>query len=182
MTTARPKPDRPTTAAPGIPPGRRVLAFAIDLIYGGLASLLTALAAGGWLLLRTAWGRDDVPSGDATFASALLLAATPAWLAWTALRLVRHGATPGQGRQRLRVTGAPRRRLLRLTVHPLAVPGWLWLSILAAVATCNVVAIACAAVGTAVFLGGLITAGRALLRPQAPGLHDLIARTRLVPA
>ncbi len=180
MTTARPKPDRPTTAAPGIPPGRRVLALATDLIYGGLASLLAAFAAGGWLLLRTSWGRDDVPTGDATFASALLLAATPAWFAWTALRLTRQGATPGQARQRLRVTGAPRRRLLRLAIHPLAVPGWLWLAILAAVATFDVVALAFAAAGAAVLLGGIVTAGRAVLRPQTPGLHDLIARTRLV--
>ncbi|MBM4411364.1 MAG: hypothetical protein FJ037_08610, partial [Chloroflexi bacterium] len=116
MSTARPKPDRLTTTARGIPPGRRVLAFAVDLIYGGLASLLAALAAGGWLLLRTSWGRDDIPAGDATFAAALLLAATPAWLAWTALRLAQRGATPGQDRQRLRVTGPPRPRLLRLAL------------------------------------------------------------------
>lgn len=182
MSTARPKPDRPTTAERGIPPGRRVLAFAVDLIYGGLASLLAALAAGGWLLLRTSWGRDDIPAGDATFAAALLLAATPAWLAWTALRLAQRGATPGQDRQRLRVTGTPRRRLLRLALHPLAVPGWLWLAILAAVATVDPVALAFAATGAVVFLGGLIGAGRAVLRPQAPALHDLIARTRLVTA
>lgn len=182
MTTARPKPDHPTTAAPGVPPARRLLAFATDLIYGGLASLLAASAAGGWLLLRTGWGRDDVPSGDATFASALLLAATPAWLAWTAIRLAQRGATPGQARCGLRVVGRPRRRLLRLAAHPLSVPGWLWLAILAAIATFEVLAIACAAAGLAVLLGGLVTAGTALLRPRARGLHDFIARTRLVTA
>ena len=182
MTIAPPKPDRPTTAAPGAPPTRRMLAVAVDLIYGGAASLLAALASGGWLFLRTAWGRDDVPSGDATFASALLLAATPAWLAWTALRLAQRGATPGQARCGLRVTGSPRRRLLRLALHPLTVPGWLWLATLAAVATFEVLAVACAAAGGVALLGGLVTAGRTLLRPQARGLHDLIARTRLVSA
>ncbi len=180
MTTAPPKPDRPTTATPGVPQGHRVLAVAVDLIYGGLASLLAALVAGGWLLVRTGWGRDDVPSGDATFASALLLAATPAWLAWTALRLAQRGATPGQARCGLRVVGTPRRRLLRLALHPLAVPGWLWLAVLAAVATFEVLAIVFAIAVGIVLLGGLVTAGRAILRPRARGLHDLIARTRLV--
>lgn len=164
------------------PRSRRLLAFALDLFYGGTASLLAILVAGSWLLVRTAWGRDDVPSGDATFASALLLAATPAWLAWTALHLAQRSATPGQARSRLRVVGSPRRRLLRLAIHPLAVPGWLWLAILAAVATFNILAIAVAAFAGAIFLGGLITAGRALFRPRACGLHDLIARTRLVSA
>lgn len=169
-------------AMPTAPRSRRLVAFGLDLIYGGTASLLATLVAGGWLLLRTAWGRDDVPSGDATFASVLLLAATPAWLAWTALRLAQRSATPGQARGRLRVVGSPRRRLLRLAIHPLAVPGWLWLAVLAAVATFNALAIAVAALAGAIFLGGLITAGRALFRPRARGIHDLIARTRLVSA
>ncbi len=169
-------------AMPSAPRGRRLLAFALDLIYGGTASLFATMVAGGWLLLRTAWGRDDVPSGDAAFAWVLLLAATPAWLAWTALRLAQQGATPGQARGHLRVMGSTRRRLLRLALHPLAVPGWLWLAILAAIATFYALAIAAAAFAGAVFLGGLVTAGRALFRPRARGIHDLIARTRLVSA
>lgn len=180
MTDVRANADRPNRSTGGVPSGRRAQAFAIDVIYGGLASLGAALAASGWLLFRTAWGRDDVPSGDATFASALLLAATPAWLAWTAMRLLRRGATPGQARCGLWVVGRPRNRVLRLAVHPLAFPGWLWLAILAAVASFYVLALAIAAVGTAVLIGGLFTAGQALLRPDTRGLHDLIARTRLV--
>lgn len=182
MTNARPRPDRSSLAIPPAPRSRRLLAFAIDLIYGGAASLLTTLVAGGWLLLRTAWGRDDIRAGDAAFASALLLAATPAWLAWTALSVARRRATPGQVRLRLRVAGGPRRRILRLAIHPLAVPGWLWLAALAAIATFDALAIALAGVAGAVALGGLITAGGALFRPRARGLHDLIARTRLVSA
>lgn len=184
MTTTRPEhPPTPTaTAEPPVPLGRRVLALTVDLIYGGAASILAASAAGGWLFLRTAWGRDDVPSGDATFASALVLAATPAWLAWTALRLAQRGATPGQARCGLRVAGRPRRRLLRLAVHPLAIPGWLWLAILAAVATFEALAAVFAVAAAAVLLGGAVTAGGALVRPQARGLHDLLARTRLVSA
>lgn len=182
MSTTRPYPDRPTSAASGVPASRRAIAFAADLIYGGLASSLAALAAGGWLLVRTAWGRDDVPSGDATFASAFLLAATPAWLAWTALRVAQRGATPGQARAGLRVTGRTRRRLLRLAVHPLAVPGWLWLAILAAIATSEPIAILCAVAGAAVLIGGLVTGALAVFQPQVRGLHDVVARTRLVRA
>ncbi len=165
-----------------VSPGRRATALAIDLIYGGLASLLALLVAMLWLLVRTAWGRDDVPTPDATAAAALLLAATPAWLAWTALRLVQRGATPGQARAGLRVTGRPRQRLLRFALHPLAVPGWLWLALLAGVATFNLVALACATVGLALLLGGLATAALAVLRPTARGFHDRATGTRLVRA
>lgn len=177
MTIARPQPDRTRTAVPS--PGRRMLAIAIDLIYGGLASLAAACVAGGWLLVRTAWGRDDVQPGDATLAAALLLAATPAWLAWTAVSLARQGATPGQARWGLRVTGGRWRRILRLALHPLGIPGWLWLAVLAGVATFDALAIAFAAAGLLVLLGALATAGRTALRPRSRGLHDLIARTRL---
>jgi hypothetical protein len=166
----------------GVSPGRRAAALAIDLILGGLASAAAGLLAGGWLLLRTGWGRDDVPSGDATFAGALLLAATPAWLAWSAARLVLRGATPGQARARLLVTGSRGRRLLRLACHPVSVPGWSWLAILAAVATFDVLAVTFAVVGVTVLAGGLGTAVTALARPQGRGLHDVIAGTRLAPA
>ena len=157
-------------------------ALAIDLIYGGGASLLALLVASLWLFVRTAWGRDDVPAPDATAAAALLLAATPAWLVWTALRLIQRGATPGQARAGLRVTGRTRQRLLRLALHPLAAPGWLWLGILTGVATFNLVALACASIGVALLLGGMVSAALAVLRPTARGLHDRAAGTRLVRA
>lgn len=180
-TTRRLRPPA-SSATTAVPLGRRVTAVAIDLIYGGLASLFALLVAMLWLLVRTAWGRNDIPTPDATAAAALLLAATPAWLAWTALRLVQRGATPGQARAGLRVTGRPSQRLLRFALHPLAVPGWLWLAILAAVATFNLVALACATVGVALLLGGLATAALTVLRPTARGLHDRAAGTRLVRA
>lgn len=165
-----------------VSPGRRVTALAIDLIYGGLASLLALFVALLWLFVRTAWGRDDVPTPDATAAAALLLAATPAWLAWTALRLAQRGATPGQARAGLRVAGRLRQRLIRFALHPLAASGWLWLAILTGVATFDVVALACAVIGVLLLLGGLATAALALLRPGVRGVHDRVAGTRLVRA
>jgi hypothetical protein len=159
-----------------------VTALAIDLIFGGLASLLALFVALLWLLVRTAWGRDDVPTPDATAAAALLLAATPAWLVWTALRLIQRGATPGQARVGLRVTGRTRQRLFRFALHPLAAPGWLWLGILTGVATFDLFALACAAIGFMLLLGGLVTVALAIVRPTARGLHDRAAGTRLVRA
>lgn len=183
MTTARPRrPPKPPQTADVVSPGRRAAAVAIDYVYGGLASVLAALLASTWLLVRTDWGRDDVTAGDATFAAALLLAATPAWLAWTAVRLVQRGATPGQSRCRLRVVARPRRRLLRLACHPISVPGWLWLSIVAALASFESLALALATAAVGAALAGLVTAARVVLLPRARGLHDLVAGTRLVAA
>lgn len=164
------------------PLGQRAAAFAFDLINGAVASLIALAVAATWLLLRTAWGRDDVPVGDATFAAGTLLAATPAWLAWTALRLAREGATPGQARAGLRVVGSPKRRLLRLSLHPIAAPGWIWLAIIAVVATLEPLALVLAAMGGAIFVAGLMTTVLAVARPTARGLHDRIAATRLARA
>lgn len=183
MASARaPHPSAPPGPTPGVSPGRRLLALAVDLILGGLASAAAALLASVWLLLRTAGGRDDVPAGDATFAAALLLAATPAWLAWTGIRLIRRGATPGQAHAGIRVTGTRGRRLVRLACHPVGVPGWCWLAILVAVATFEAVAVAFAAAGAAVLVGGLVTAATAIAWPERRGLHDVVAGTRLVAA
>lgn len=173
---------RVSTPEAAVTPGQRAAAFAFDLIHGAVASLIALSVAATWLLLRTAWGRDDVPAGDATFAAGTLLAATPAWLAWTALRLARQGATPGQARAGLRVVGPPRQRLIRLSLHPLAAPGWMWLAIMTAVATLDRSALAFAAVAVAIFVAGLVTATLAIARPTARGLHDRIAGTRLARA
>ncbi len=183
MATARPSrvPSAPPHAE--VPaPRKRVAALATDLVFGGMASLSATLVAGAWLLVRTGWGRDDVGAGDATFAAALLLAATPAWLAWTALRLARDGATPGQARYRLSVRGGTRQRLTRLACHPTAVPGWCWLAVLAATARMESIAVAGLGVGVVVALGGLVTAARILIHPEARALHDLVAGTRLYTA
>ncbi|TAJ19780.1 MAG: hypothetical protein EPO65_05770 [Dehalococcoidia bacterium] len=182
MPTVRRLSDRGSTSDAAVTIGQRAVAFAFDLVYGALASLTALVVAAGWLLLRTAWGRDDVPSGDATFAAGVLLAATPAWLTWTALHLAQRGATPGQARAGLRVVGSTRRRLIRFSVHPLMAPGWIWLAILALVVVVGPVAVGLAAIGGAILVAGLVTAVLAVARPTARGLHDRIAGTRLAHA
>src|SRR5438046_1006230 len=87
MTIVTTEPDLLVAAGdrgPGDPPSRRrrFAAVALDLLAALVALFAGCTVAIGWLLVRTAWGRDDVASGDARVAVALILATTPAWAAW----------------------------------------------------------------------------------------------------
>ena len=78
------------------------------------------------LLVRTDWGRHDIPSGDAMLAAALTAGVLPAWAAWQLGRVYETAATFGQCVAGLEIQGPPRRRVVRFLLHPASGPLWLW--------------------------------------------------------
>ncbi|MDP6605311.1 MAG: hypothetical protein QF664_03485, partial [Dehalococcoidia bacterium] len=113
-------------------------------------------------------------------------AAIPAWTAWLAARLWRDAATPAQRRQGLVLVTAGalpgetrRRRVARLAIHPLSLPGWLWLTLTAALGGVPWLWIMPALAATAVALAALGSLALLVARPQRRAVHDLLARTRL---
>lgn len=169
---------------------RRAMAFARDLSRLLLMLLAATIVALGWLLARTAWGRDDALDGDTAVAFALIGAMPPVWLAHLALSLVRDGATPGQRGGGLRIEvrrvddarGAAMRRAARLALHPAGVVGWLWLAGATWVAALPVVAWPLTLFAAGGMLASLVTGLLWLARPSALPPHDRLAGTRLVSA
>lgn len=176
--------------------GRRAAALLIDLATLALLLAVAVAVALAWLLVRTAWGRDDALDGDTAVAFALVGAMPPVWLARLALALARDGATPGQRARGLRVEvraervgglgrvvgSVPARRALRLLAHPAGVVGWTWLAGVAWVADAGVLAWPLTALTIAAILGSLASTVVWLLRPTVLPLHDRLAGTRLVAA
>lgn len=177
----------PTATTAALPEGavrvalaRRWGAVGVDAGLGLGFTLIAAVVAVAWLLLRTRAGAVDVGAGDAAFAFALVLASVPAWLGLLAAGLIEDGATPGQRRAGLAIEGGRWERLARLAVHPLGAVGWLWLTVVAAIATVDGLAALFAAAAVIVLAGGVLSYALGLVRPGWPPLHDRIAGTRMV--
>jgi hypothetical protein len=181
MMTTSAIPDPPVAAGRR----RRLAAVCVDLATALGAALGGVAVAMLWLLLRTAWGRDAVASGDAIVATALVLAVLPAWVTWQLARVRRGAGTAGQSRLGLAVVPAPnadaRARLLRCAWHPLATLAWLWLAAVAVLLEQWPIASACL-VGAAAWIVLALASAALLLRdPAAPTLHERFSGTRLVP-
>ncbi len=160
-----------------------------------LLAVATALAT-AWLLLRTAWGRDDVRDLDGAVALAIIAAAPAAWAAWLAVALITDHATPGQRAYGLRLSGdalaaAPwlpyltwrRRVALWLAFHPVVgVVGWAWMAGLAVLAGAFLAAVLCATVAAAVALSGVASLAMILVTPDVGALHDRATGMKVVAA
>lgn len=166
---------------PALPRRARLLPLAVDLLFGVAFLLPTFLASVLWMLVRTSWGQDDLDGRDATVAFAAVTAALPAWLAWLAVSVVEHQATPGQRRAEVRVVGSATRQLARLVASPRGIGGWLWLAGLGAIVGQWPLAAAFAGVALTVTLVALGTALVVVVRPGTPTLHDRLAGTRVEP-
>ncbi|MEX2229519.1 MAG: RDD family protein [Dehalococcoidia bacterium] len=170
------------------PPGRRqrCAAVLLDFLTAALAVAAAALLATLWLLVRTGRGREDATSGDSLVATALVLAAPPAWAAWQLVRVRRGAGTAGQARVSLAVT-AHRRSVpstrtaatLRLLWHPLAVTAWLWLAALSVLFDAIPAALVCLGLALVWVLAGVASAALVLRNPAARALHDRLAGTSL---
>ena len=165
---------------------RRLAAVSIDALGAMLAVAAGTAVAAGWLMLRTGLGCTDPNSGEAVSAASLIGAALPAWAAWTALRVKREGATPGQRVAGLAVCADGRMRswlpVLRLAIHPLALPLWGWFAITALLSGLPWVWAPPAIAGGAVAVAGLASFALLLVRPRARPIHDRVARTALTAA
>ncbi|MSP23056.1 MAG: hypothetical protein EXR66_08670 [Dehalococcoidia bacterium] len=166
------------TTEPRIARRLRAAAVARDAapLLVGLAIAVTVTTS--WLLVRTEAGLLRVQDADARRAAAIVLAVPPAWAAWLAPG-VAHGATSGQRRAGLQVQGGPLARLARTAIHPLSLPLWGWLALLAAASGLPWPAILFGFMAT---FTGLLAFGSTALwvaLPTSRALHDRVARTRL---
>ena len=191
----------------GIDRRRRLAAVGFDVAAVFVATLAAVVIATLWLLLRSGLGRDDAGGGDAVLALSLVAAVVPAWALYVGAALWRGGLTPGQRRMvvaveargagealapfdGLRVSGevlepgghgsASRwRRALRLAVHPISLPTWVWLAL-----TALLTGVPWLWLPFALAAGGVALAGAASLVmflgwPSMPALHDRVAGTSL---
>lgn len=187
MVTAVPLPSTPPSlSTTAITRRARLRAGARDLL-ALLPPLATAsMIAVAWILVRTAWGRDDARDLDTAIALAIVAAVPPAWLARIALALLTAQATPGQRAERLAVD-ATRARIrhavaVRLALHPLGAIGWGWVAGELALAQWYTAALAAGALAAVLLLCGLVSLAIILVAPDARALHDRAAGTRLVRA
>jgi hypothetical protein len=146
-------------------------------------SLLGAFAVSGavyvvWLLMRTDIGRAVPAEADARLAAAVVLGVPPAWVAWQISGLLRGGSW-GQVLAGLTTEGSRPRRVLRFALHPLALPFWGWLALIPFAAGAPEFALPVFVIGGLIGLGGLVSAITWAVAPGRPGVHDLIAGTRL---
>lgn len=174
-----------STSLDGRAPARldRAAALAVDLGWGALAVLAAALLAFAWLFIRTDRGAQHVTDGDSIIAAGLVGAAVPAWLAWIAVRALAEGATHGQQRMGIRVEARMQRpvpRLLRLLVHPVSVPGWLWVAGVLAIVEVPWIPVFVGLIAVTIAVMGVISALVLTVNPGADALHDRLAGTRTV--
>lgn len=164
--------------------GHRLQASVIDAALGLGLVVLGSLIAFGWLLAVTGIGQQEPGALHNSVAFAIVLAAIPAWygVLATGSLATPTSRTPGQSRAGLLVIGTPRRRLLRLSVHPLSAIGWWWLAGVSALATLPVLPLLLAAAGTIALLGGGVSLALLTVRPESRALHDRIAGTEIVRA
>src|SRR5690606_16236138 len=113
----------------------------------------------------------------------------PAWVAWGVLGLADERGTPGQRQAGIEVVAEseePRgvggwlRAGLAAAVHPLAVPAWLWLAAVVALAGAEVAALVPLALAAVAVLFGVLSFVLLLARPSMPPLHDQLAGVRPV--
>lgn len=153
---------------------------ALDLLP--MLVVATALAV-GWLLLRTAWGRDDARDLDSAVALAILGGAPAGWIARAAISLVTARATPGQRRHGLHLEAGRRAVGPWLALHPLfGSVAWAWLAGIAALATALTAALLLLAVALLVAAGGLVSLALVVLTEDPRTLHDRITGAHVVTA
>lgn len=155
----------------------------MSALYDSLAlaawSALGCIAGGAWLFVRSAGGAVDLDVRDAQIGAAIVLAMPPAWFAWYASGAW-SGRTWGQTRAGLFVEGTGARRMLRFAAHPLAAPLWAWLTLALLAAGQFLAAMATTVVLGAVVLGAIASLLGWVFRPEAPAVHDRIARTHVL--
>ena len=165
---------------------RRLAAASIDALGAMLAVAAGAAVAAVWLMSRSELGRTDASSGDAVAAASFVGAALPAWAVWIALRVRREGVTPGQRAAGLAVSADARMGswlpVLRLVIHPLALPVWGWFVITALLSGIPWFWAPPVIAGVAVAVAGLASFTLLLVRPDARAVHDRVARTALTGA
>ena len=178
-------PGDPTGSPQALAPrGRRARAAITDFgrLFGG--ALVAFLGSVTYLLIRTNWGKYDASDIDSALAGALLVAVPPTVAAWLLLSVAEHQATPGQRRVGLiiarRKDGWRGARQLRMALHPLSLPFWVWLITMLSLLAVPVLPWIVVIWGALVGLGGLSSAVLFAFRPRTPALHDWVARTRVV--
>lgn len=158
----------------------RANAFAFDLLAMAVATSAGGLLALAWLLLRTGGGGTDPGAGDSAFAFALLMAGLPAWYGLAAFDLARGGSTPGLRRSGFRVTGSTARRVVSFALAPTALPGWGWLTAVAAISAVYPLALLLASM--TVLVAAASVASVALVLAGRTALHELATGTKVVRA
>ena len=166
------------------PRGARARAALSDLgvlLGGGVAAFLVAVV---YLLVRTSWGATDASDFDSALAAALLLAVPLTWAAWLLMSVAEHRATPGQRRAGLVVARREddwrSARLLRMALHPMSLPFWLWVAAMLLLLGVPLAPWAVLLWSALVVIGGLASLVLLAIRPGTPGVHDWAARTRVV--
>lgn len=189
VTELPPTLARPLRATSEVSRRARLGAALLDALALLPPLVLAGAAAVVWLLARTAWGRDDPTSLDASVALAVLAAAPAAWLARVGHALVLTEATPGQHARGLRTALTRGRepgrwaRAVRLALHPFAAAGWGVIALIVYLAALPVeAAIAVIATGALTLAGGIVSLAIVLVAPDARALHDRAAGTRVVRA
>jgi len=171
----------PSNAAPR---GARVRALLWDvggLVFGALISFVVGVT---YLLMRTTWGTYDAGDFDSALATALVLAVPPTQAGWLLLSVAERGATPGQRRAGLAIArreGEWRAaRIVRMALHPLSLPAWLWLAAMLFLLAVPVLPWLVVLWSGLLAIGVLSSIVIFAIRPAAPAVHDLLARTRVV--
>ena len=176
------------TSAPGVLSRRvRLAANLRDLLALLPLLVIASTLAVAWLLVRTAWGREDVRDIDGAIALALLGAVVPTWLARLAVSMATTGATPGQRALRVHLEAtrdvSTRWALaIRLATHPFGAIGWAWIAGVLALAGLFQIAATFALVAVLVAIAGLGSLAIILVRPGALTLHDRASGLRPVRA
>ena len=173
--------DQPSEIAPRGARARAALSDIAMLLSGGVVAFVIALI---YLFIRTGWGATDTTNFDSTLATALLLAVPPTSMAWMLLSLAEYRATPGQLREGLVVVsregGLRWGLLLRIAMHPLNLPFWLWLTAILSLLAVPVLPRLVLLWSALVTIDGLLSIVLLVLRPRTPAIHDLLAQTRVV--
>ncbi len=181
---APPPPLAPLDAAPRRL--RRLGAAAADVVALWIAIIGVLLVGNGYLLVRSAAGRYDVGDVDSLIAVALEASIVPVWVAWQVISVAATGATAGQRRLGLRVEALPSAhagaRYLRMALHPIAAPAWLWLALMIWLAGAPRTLSLTPVLAAGVVVAAGIASGVILLArpPGARAIHDQLARTRIV--
>lgn len=181
----QPKAPRSQRREGPVPRGRRVRAVAVDVaLTAGVAGIGVVLGL-AWVFVRTGAGDSTPGDGDAAIGLALTLGAPAAWLAWTAMRAIERGATPGQRMLRLEVEASGRaslRRAARFALSPVGAIAWFWLGLVVALAAIPWIPLLLIATALIVGATGLASLAILLVRPASTALHDRIAGTTAVVA
>ncbi len=192
MVTATPEAPPPTAASAPAPPGgaprrlRRLGAATADVVALWIAIIGVLIVANLYLLVRTAAGRYDVGDVDSLIAVTFEASIVPVWVAWQVFSVVRTGATAGQRLLGLRVETLPRAhagaRFLRMALHPVSAPAWLWLALMIWLAGAPRALSLTPVMGAAAVVAAGVASGVILLvrPPGARAIHDRLARTRIV--